>query len=735
MKFTYSKGDTPLAGYTIEHGIGSGGFGEVYLGVSDAGKQVALKKIQRNLDIELRGARQCINLNHVNLISLWDIRKDDQGESWVIMEYVRGPNLKDLLRSYPDGLPGEEVKSWFLSIASGVAYLHDQEIVHRDLKPGNIFFDEKSRVVKIGDYGLSKFISVSGRSGQTETVGTFHYMAPEIGRGHYGQQIDIYAMGVILYEILTGKLPFDGETTHEIIMKHLTEDPCLDLVPEDFRGVIGRSLLKDPAERYQNIVEMLQDVPWPDVIQKREQIISLTAVGPIWANRTASPSVVSPVNPASGESNQILNYGSTPDLRPTVAYGEENGKFSPPIIVGGDAPGIGSRLPAPGEIIFGPLKTVPSPADNRPAPSRTSQSNRPKSDSNPHSRPFDSKTPVDFIDARGRLIESHATHSSQSAPEPWAQAPQKPMAGAVSRFGSIIAEWWTSGNVSIPVKLLIGIIAGIVIGRNADWLWPLTLGLGLTYLVYYGLRRWWSGPKLGAKMISKPNSKLRVKKNRPQVRGMLRMRSLQERAIELTAAFLLSAFACLVFNLLGLSAYTGNGLNDISWAIYAWMTGTTIFTSWGLLLIGKFWEDHLEDVPRKRVRMLILGTLTGLFCFCLAGFFGLDLNDFAPSGLRDSEFTPPIVIQGMPVLLAYWLYFSGLMVVLRWWTLTDPLRVTRLSILSVSFCLIWACLLSNLLELPVMINAIMAVVTSVSIQLAAPWISESRRLGIFNSLT
>ena len=91
---------------------------------------------------------------------------------------------------------------------------------------------------KIGDYGLSKYISCSRRSGQTESVGTFHYMAPEIGRGVYGKEIDIYALGIILFEMLTGRVPFEGESSQEIIMKHLTAEPDLSGVAEPYRQVI-----------------------------------------------------------------------------------------------------------------------------------------------------------------------------------------------------------------------------------------------------------------------------------------------------------------------------------------------------------------------------------------------------------------------------------------------------------------------------------------------------------------
>jgi hypothetical protein len=255
MKFAYKSGSRPLEGHTIKRGVGVGGFGEVYFAVTDGGKEVALKRVQRNLDIEVRGVSQCLNLKHVNLISLYDLRYDDEGQAWVVMEYVSGESLKDVIERNPNGMPPDDVERWFRGIAEGVMYLHDRGIVHRDLKPGNIFEDDS--VVKIGDYGLSKFISTSRRSGQTESVGTFHYMAPEIGKGNYGKEIDVYALGIILFEMLTGQVPFDGESSQEIIMKHLTDDPDLTGIAQPYRNVIQRALRKDPEKRFSNVREIL----------------------------------------------------------------------------------------------------------------------------------------------------------------------------------------------------------------------------------------------------------------------------------------------------------------------------------------------------------------------------------------------------------------------------------------------------------------------------------------------
>lgn len=252
--FLYAGGTRPLGGYVIKRGVGSGGFGEVYYATSDAGKEVALKLIRRNLDTELRGMRQCLNLKHPNLLSLHDIRQDDSGDTWVVMEYMSGECLETELADHPQGLPLQKAMVWFHGIAAGVAYLHDHGIVHRDLKPGNIFCDEG--VVKVGDYGLSKFISCSRRSGHTESIGTVHYMAPEVAHGRYGKELDIYALGAILYELLTGHVPFDGESVGEVLMKHLTAQPDVSKLAEPYRSVVARALEKDPARRFATVGEM-----------------------------------------------------------------------------------------------------------------------------------------------------------------------------------------------------------------------------------------------------------------------------------------------------------------------------------------------------------------------------------------------------------------------------------------------------------------------------------------------
>lgn len=252
MKFTFAPESRPLDGYTIKRAIHRGGFGEVYYALSDSGREVALKLLQHNTDVELRGVQQCLNLSHPNLVTIFDVRRDNDGDHWILMEYVSGDTLDAVIRKHPHGLPLQQVLKWVNGIVAGTEYLHSRGIVHRDLKPGNVFSEGEH--VKVGDIGLSKFITHSRRSAQTQSVGTVYYMAPEIAKGRYGKEVDVYALGVMVYEMLTGELPFDGESTGEILMKHLTEPPDLAKVPPALRSVLAKALEKDPAKRYSSMV-------------------------------------------------------------------------------------------------------------------------------------------------------------------------------------------------------------------------------------------------------------------------------------------------------------------------------------------------------------------------------------------------------------------------------------------------------------------------------------------------
>ncbi|MDA0834793.1 MAG: serine/threonine-protein kinase [Planctomycetota bacterium] len=254
MKFTYAPESRPLDGFTIKRAVHRGHFGEVYFAVSDAGKEVALKLLRQDVDVELRGVTQCLNLKHPHLVTIFDIRQDDDGDHWIVMEYVSGQRLDQMIAEYPRGMPMEKVLAWLNGLTEGLTYMHRSGVVHRDLKPANLFWDHGH--VKIGDVGLSKIISPSKKSAQTQSVGTVYYMAPEVAHGKYGRTVDVYSLGVMLVEMLTGELPFEGETVAEILFKHLTGEPDLSRCPTPVRSVLARALEKDPDKRIASVDEL-----------------------------------------------------------------------------------------------------------------------------------------------------------------------------------------------------------------------------------------------------------------------------------------------------------------------------------------------------------------------------------------------------------------------------------------------------------------------------------------------
>jgi len=311
MRFTYKSGQRPLEGFTIKRGVGQGGFGEVYFAVSDGGKEAALKLLRGHTDVELRGVANCLNLKHPNLVHVYDLKNDERGDTWLIMEYVLGESMSQVINRHPNGLPVNLAKEWFGNLARAVGFLHDHGVVHRDLKPANIFIENGT--LKVGDYGLCKSIHSNQR--QTRTVGTVHYMAPEISTGNYNKQIDIYACGVILHEMLTGKLPFDGESDGEILMKHLTATPDLTKVPMPFRVILAKALDKNPLRRYGSTAEMARAV----------ETVQLPTAHPPQTPVVGAPPVIAPPVPAADPSPAAVEASparvASPAPKPPVPAG------------------------------------------------------------------------------------------------------------------------------------------------------------------------------------------------------------------------------------------------------------------------------------------------------------------------------------------------------------------------------------------------------------------------------
>lgn len=688
MKFQYSSGSRPLEGYTIKRGIGKGGFGEVYFATSDAGKEVALKHVERNLEIELRGVSQCLNLKHVNLIDLFDIRYDDQGEAWVVMEYIAGASLKDVIDRNPNGLPKEEVESWFRGIAAGTAYLHDHGIVHRDLKPGNIFEDEGC--IKIGDYGLSKFISCSRRSGQTESVGTFHYMAPEIGKGAYGKEIDIYALGIVLYEMVTGHVPFEGESSQEIIMKHLTADPDLTKVPQPYRGMVEKAMKKDPEKRFKNVGEMVALLD----ASKLNLSVKAPAAG-----------LQIPI-PAVPQSSKLAGNGvpeRTVEATVTIVKEAQPAtKNTTPHYIGDDEK----------EMAFGPVQKN---ANRAPIPPVRRGQNGQRMGTVP-GQPM------------GHVPGSYAAL-------PVAPRAEEPIATAVSRGLSRFGQWWNSGGTLLKILLIVGFVIAVI---SAPWIVPAAFVLAMTYVVYLGIWLVVQAMRGGTAGDTFPIEGRYVTWEQ-QYRSVLRMKTMGDRVGELAGSMLASAAIAAVLTV-AVSAiaggkWIGSSTNQISGPAFLWLV--TMLGSWTLLAAGKFWEPSAGEPAKRRFVLLVLGLAFGGAAFLVDRFLMVNLlGDLTLQFDSDNPLSRNMVDpSGAPLLACFAAFFGGLFLVMGWWKQLDPLRSSRLRIAPIVLSVLAAGVFTVAFKFPMPWGLLMAGAISITVQLASPWLKPQDRLAIRQRVT
>jgi len=251
-----------LGQYQIIEPIGSGGTAQIYRAYQASVKRdVVVKVLSPSFRDEPgfveRFAQEVdviAHLQHPHIIQVYDFGEQD-GDVYIVMAYMRGGTLADLIEKSQGGLPDEETLRLFSLIAKGLDYAHAKGIVHRDLKPNNILMDEDGNPY-LADFGLAKF--TEGRIELTNTMmtGTAAYMAPEIAReGKSTKRADIYALGIILFEMLTGELPYQGTTPYKILSAHINQPvPRLhefrpDL-PEAVQEVINTAIAKDPVNRY-----------------------------------------------------------------------------------------------------------------------------------------------------------------------------------------------------------------------------------------------------------------------------------------------------------------------------------------------------------------------------------------------------------------------------------------------------------------------------------------------------
>ena len=247
--------------YEIRALLGRGGMGEVYEAVDrQLDRTVALKVLRPELAADRRflvrfrrEARTSARLSHPGIVAVHDVG-EDEGRAFIVMEYVPGRTLGQIVRDEGAVAPARAARIG-AAAADALAHAHDRGVVHRDVSPGNVMVTPDGEV-KVLDFGIARAARGSARSGSPSAHGTVAYVAPEQARGEASdQRADVYALGAVLYELLTGRPPFEGATTVDVI-RHVgerTPAPVSTLRPDvgaQLDGVIGRCLAKDPSARW-----------------------------------------------------------------------------------------------------------------------------------------------------------------------------------------------------------------------------------------------------------------------------------------------------------------------------------------------------------------------------------------------------------------------------------------------------------------------------------------------------
>lgn len=258
--------------YEIIEKIGNGGMATVYKATDLVLKRQVAVKILRDeftTDEEFikrfeTEAQSAARLVHPNIVSIFDVGIDN-GIYYIVMELIQGKTLKEIIIEERGPLPWKWSVNVAIQIASALEMAHKNNIIHRDIKPHNIIITEDG-IAKVTDFGIAKAVSNSTITAFGKTIGSVHYFSPEHARGGYTDaKSDLYSLGVVMYEMVTGKVPFDADTPVSVALKHMQEEPLEPIeinpnVPQAVNKIIMKVIKKDPMLRYQTSTEMLLDL-------------------------------------------------------------------------------------------------------------------------------------------------------------------------------------------------------------------------------------------------------------------------------------------------------------------------------------------------------------------------------------------------------------------------------------------------------------------------------------------
>ncbi|WP_329955842.1 Stk1 family PASTA domain-containing Ser/Thr kinase [Calidifontibacillus erzurumensis] len=257
--------------YKILDMIGGGGMANVYLAhdlILDRDVAVKVLKPEFSNDDEFikrfrREAHSATSLNHPNIVSIYDVG-EEENIYFIVMEYIEGQTLKQYIQQKKT-LTVEEVIDIMKQITAAIEHAHQNQIIHRDIKPHNILIDYKGHV-KVTDFGIAMALSATSITQTNSVLGSVHYLSPEQARGGMAtKKSDIYSLGVVMFELLTGRLPFSGESAISIALKHLqSETPSPrkwnPSIPQSVENIVLKATVKDPFLRYNSVTDMRMDL-------------------------------------------------------------------------------------------------------------------------------------------------------------------------------------------------------------------------------------------------------------------------------------------------------------------------------------------------------------------------------------------------------------------------------------------------------------------------------------------